>query len=191
MVHTADGICGLRQTVGLARKHNCTSRNALCTLVGERNGGSIGKQAVGRQQKLLHDALCHRPLTLGKGMALRQLIRARTGALQTVQYGQRAQLFAKVIDQRADVGALADLTPQRALLGILIEVEQVISCTMISRAGRSTSLPLRARSYSFWPFTLTAEYMGGTCCCSRQSAVPSALLRISRRSVRWSGAFRR
>ena len=38
-------------------------------------------------------------------------------------------------------------------------------CTMISRAGRSTSLPLRARSYSFWPFTLTAEYMGGTCCC--------------------------
>ena len=58
-------------------------------------------------------------------MALRQLIRARTGALQTVQHGQRAQLFAKVIDQCADVGALADLTPQRALLGILIEVEQV------------------------------------------------------------------
>ena len=58
-------------------------------------------------------------------MALRQLIRARTGALQTVQHSQRAQLFAKVIDQCADIGALADLAPQRALLGILIEVEQV------------------------------------------------------------------
>ena len=125
MVHTADGICGFRQAVGLARKYDCASRNALCALIGERNGGSIGKQAVGRQQKLLHGALCHCLLTLGKGMALRQLIRARTGALQAVQHGQRTQLFAKVIDQCADIGALADLAPQRALLGILVEVQQL------------------------------------------------------------------
>ena len=58
-------------------------------------------------------------------MALRQLIRARTSALQTVQHGQRTQLFAKVIDQCADIGALADLAPQRALLGILVEVQQL------------------------------------------------------------------
>ena len=29
MVHTADGICGFRQAVGLARKYDCASRNAL------------------------------------------------------------------------------------------------------------------------------------------------------------------
>ena len=31
------------------------------------------------------------------------------------------------------------------------------------RGRRSTSLPFRARSYSFWPLTFRAEYMGGTC----------------------------
>ena len=58
-------------------------------------------------------------------MTLRQVVCARTGALQTVQHGQRAQLFAKVVDQRANVGALADLASQCALLGVLIEVQQV------------------------------------------------------------------
>ena len=48
-------------------------------------------------------------------MALRQLIRARTGALQTVQHGQRAQLFAKVIDQCADIGALGAPDPDTSL----------------------------------------------------------------------------
>ena len=41
-----------------------------------------------------------------------------------MQHGQRAQLFTEVVHQRADIGALADNAPQRAFLGVLVEVQQ-------------------------------------------------------------------
>ena len=36
----------------------------------------------------------------------------------------------------------------------------------MGRGWRSTSLPFRAKSTSFWPFILSAEYIGGTCMIS-------------------------
>ena len=38
-------------------------------------------------------------------------------------------------------------------------------CTTTGRAFRSTVSPARACSYSRFPSTFTAEYMGGTCSC--------------------------
>ena len=34
--------------------------------------------------------------------------------------------------------------------------------TVMARGARSTVLPARAALYSGWPFTFTAEYMGGS-----------------------------
>ena len=59
-------------------------------------------------------------------------------------------LFTEVVHERAHIGALADLA-QRSVpfWAFSSKSSSSISCTMMSRAGRSTSLPLRARSYSF------------------------------------------
>ena len=52
------------------------------------------------------------------------------------------------------------------------------------RAARSTSMPLRASSYSGRPSRLSAEYMGGTCCLDAAETAPAPLRRrgIERRN---------
>ena len=70
MIHAADGICGFRQAVCLAREHDCASRDALCALICEGHGRLVREQAVRRQQKLLHSAVRHGLFTLLERMAL-------------------------------------------------------------------------------------------------------------------------
>ena len=42
-----------------------------------------------------------------------------------MQHCERAEFFTEVVHERAHIGALADYTAQRALLGVLVEVQQL------------------------------------------------------------------
>ena len=52
---------------------------------------------------------------------------------------------------------------------------RVSSWMVTGRGWRSTCLPFRARSHSFWPLTFRAEYMGGICMISPRKRSSTAV----------------